>query len=145
MCQRAHAVIIPNGERARAFQEIVQPACPIVVVWNCPRLHEVMSLEKPPNQKIVFFYHGSLNPLRLPFTVLEALRILPENVRLDFAGYTTIGYPNFIEELRNEATRLKIVSRVGYLGAFSSRDQLLSWTGRAQRRPGSLFHPNILR
>ncbi len=130
LCQRAAAVVLPNAERARVFAETVRPACPVLTVWNCPGKRDVLPLRKRVGG-CTLFYHGSINALRLPISVVHALTRLPDRVSLEIAGYTTEGNRNYITEFLAEAGRLNLTGRVKFLGAFSRRHDLLPYCARA--------------
>lgn len=124
LCRRAAAVILPNEERARIFAGMVNLGRPPLVVWNCPERREVVAQPSSAASETVVFYHGSLNALRLPFSVLEALTLAPGKPRLHFAGYTTTGERDFLHDFLAEAARRGLDGRVKYLGAFSRQDLL---------------------
>jgi len=125
LCDRAIAAILPNAVRARVFQERVRPLCPVHVVWNCPSIREIKETPKKPSNEFVLFYHGSLNQARLPFSVLDALTLLPSHTVLHFAGYTTRGSPHFIQEYLDAGQKRGLGERVKYLGAPKLRSELL--------------------
>ncbi len=131
LCQRAAAVVLPNAERARAFDEVVRPAGPVLTVWNCPERREVCATLPPRPAEPVLFYHGSLNSARLPLAVLRALARLPSRPRLHFAGYTTSGHRDFLDTFLAEAARLGLADRVKYLGAPATRAELLRLCSQA--------------
>ena len=131
LCQRAAAVVLPNAERARVFTEVVRPACPVFTVWNCPERCEVGAAPPMLSAEPVLFYHGSLNPARLPLAVLHALALIPGQPRLHFAGYTTSGHRDFLDSFLAEAARLGLADRVKYLGAPATRAELLGLCSQA--------------
>ena len=133
LCQRAAAVVLPNAERARVFSEAIRPAGPVLTVWNCPERHEVCARlsPSPSPAEPVLFYHGSLNPARLPLAVLRALLLVPGRPRLHFAGYTTSGHRDFLDTFLAEAARLGLADRVKYLGAPATRAELLGLCSQA--------------
>jgi glycosyltransferase involved in cell wall biosynthesis len=117
--------VLPNAERIDCFLRETGTRKPVMCVWNCPERHEVSEGGASPRVGTVVFYHGSLNAERLPFSVLGALAVLPESVSLQFAGYATIGRPNYVAEFLAEASRMGVRGRVTYLGAPSDRATLL--------------------
>lgn len=124
LCQQAELAVLPNARRAEVFADLVQPRCPVRTVWNCPETREVPPLRHRTTGPISLYYHGSVNQTVLPLAVVQALKHLPDHVRLEFAGYTTEGSHDYIDRLLAEGRRLGLENRVRYSGAFS-RQQLL--------------------
>ena len=90
-----------------------------LVVWNCPSVEEVT----PPRPAhdggdLWVLYHGSIVPARLPVSVVDALALLPEKVKLRVIGYETIGHPGYVSALLERGRQLGIGSRVEFLGAL---------------------------
>jgi glycosyltransferase involved in cell wall biosynthesis len=113
LARRASVRVLPNGERAREFVEGVGRSRPTLTVWNCPLTSEV----SPPRAQasgegLDVVYVGSIVPARLPASVIEALAMLPETVRLRAIGYTTAGYPDYVRALKDLAKRRGIGHRV---------------------------------
>lgn len=127
---RAALCILPNEARADVFKRQTATTRPVYCVWNCPDLLEVTSHVPQTAAITTLYYHGSLNRDCFPTTILDALRRLPDTVRLEFAGYTTTGNQNFVLDFLAEARRLGVQDRVTYLGAFS-RPELLRHCARA--------------
>jgi len=130
LSRRAAAVLLPNAERARVYAEAVGPCGPILTVWNCPRRGEVTSGVLVMSVRAIVFYHGSLNALRLPTTVLKALDLVKQECVLQFAGYTTEGHHDFVRMFLNEAARLRLGARVQYMGSLA-RAELLKVCAKA--------------
>ncbi len=128
----AEAVVFPNEERAKIYVVQARPACPLLIVWNCPRREEVKARVIANEDRVTLFYHGSLNPLRLPFTVLQAMALAESRPILRFAGYTTAGHHGFVAEFLAEAKRLGLEDSVSYLGALAGRADLLECCATAQ-------------
>jgi glycosyltransferase involved in cell wall biosynthesis len=70
-------------------------------------------------------YHGSIVPTRLPASVLTALSLLPDRVKLRIIGYETVGHMGYTRELRQIAEKLGIAHRVEFLGTLPTRAELL--------------------
>lgn len=121
----AEVCVLPNATRIEVLKRETGTKRPILCVWNCPERREVTGRAAGPQEKTVLFYHGSLNAARLPFSVLQAMALLPETVCLRFAGYTTSGHVDFVAEFLTEAERLGVNGRVNYLGAPVGRQMLL--------------------
>jgi glycosyltransferase involved in cell wall biosynthesis len=134
LCDRADLVVLPNARRAEVFSGLVQPRCPVRTVWNCPETREVPPLRPPrqPGEPFTMFYHGSLNEQRMPLTVVRALLELPATVRLRFAGYTTEGSRDYVEQVMLEAKYLGVAGRLEYAGAPAQRSDLLGLCSQAE-------------
>jgi len=95
--QSAAQIVFPNAERARLAQ--AQPgfdASKLRIVWNVPRLADLPKLCDKPSAPFVLYYHGSINPERLPETVLEAVASFGGAIRLDVAGYEAPGALGYV-------------------------------------------------
>lgn len=134
-------IVLPNADRAEAFRNkngiLVSP----MIVWNCPAKAEILECRRGECGHERIFYHGSINPLRLPMSVLGALLLLPHGTVFRFAGYSTEGHKDYIPFFLKEAKRLGLSGRVTYLGAFSSRKALLPMC--AQADIGLAFMPML--
>lgn len=121
----ARLCILPNADRAARFVRETGSRRPVVCVWNCPERAEATIERNVSRPRTLLFYHGSLNGDRLPFSVLNALCLLPDRVGLEFAGYATTGTPRYGEEFLAEAERLGLKGRVRYLGPIGTRADLM--------------------
>ncbi len=125
LLRRADAVVVPNEKRGDLIKQ-EYPEAKVAVVPNCPSVHEVSGQRTAwTRPKLTLLYHGSIVPDRLPPTVIEALSLLGEEVRLKIVGYETQGHPGYVEELETRAAQLGLTSRVEYLGALPFRSGLL--------------------
>ena len=133
LAHRAKICVLPNQGRADHFVTEVNKSinnsrqAPLIV-WNCPSVEEVT----PPRPAhdggdLWVLYHGSIVPARLPVSVVDALALLPERVKLRVIGYETIGHPGYVSALLERGRQLGVGSRVQYLGALPEREELLSW------------------
>jgi glycosyltransferase involved in cell wall biosynthesis len=96
----ATLIVFPNAERARlAKGQCAFDAKKLRVVWNAPRLAELPALRDVPDTPFILYYHGSINPERLPETVLAAVASFSGKVRLDVAGYEAPGAKGYVERL----------------------------------------------
>jgi glycosyltransferase involved in cell wall biosynthesis len=124
--RRAAVCVLPNRQRAEHFAKTLEPAHPVEVVWNCPRVNEVApARDDVESAELRLFYHGSIVQDRLPITVIDALALLPGGVSLTVAGYETVGSRGYVDQLRQRARQLGIEDRFHYVGALSLRDDLL--------------------
>lgn len=129
LAERAHICVLPNEQRAARFREATDRRL-VLSVWNCPMRDEVEPPRgAPTNGDFWILYHGSIVPARLPPTVLKALIMLPDNVKLRVIGYETLGHTGYVRHLKEMAQRLGLDGRVEFLGA-KNRDELLNWSGR---------------
>lgn len=127
----ASVCVIPNRDRLARFKAALQPR-KAVCVWNCPTRDEVLSpKEHAPTDVLVLWYHGSLNASQFPPKLLDALPMLPDGVRVRFAGYETVGHPGFVQELLDRAERLGVRDRVEYLGTPPTRRELCALASTA--------------
>jgi len=127
LARRAVCCVLPNAQRAQWFDEEMNNATRTVCVWNCPTQDEVVPPRPLPVGKTVrVVYHGSLNAVRLPLTVLYALAQLPPIVTLSIVGYETVGHPGYLATLRERAQALGLLSRVEFVGSLPQRKELLS-------------------
>ena len=104
----------------------------VMVVFNCPSLEELTrtpSFDKKP-QGMILWHHGSLNALRMPLTIVDALAQSPSDVRLEFAGYETVNSDGFVTSFLARADELGISGRVVFHGAMK-RDDLYKQAARA--------------
>jgi glycosyltransferase involved in cell wall biosynthesis len=76
----------------------------------------------------------------LPPTVLEALALLPEGVKLRVIGYETVGHIGYVQELKEHAKELSINDRIEFLDAMP-RKELLEWCRKCD--VGLSFLPNV--
>jgi len=127
LARRTAACILPNERRAEQFKNEVGRDVKVVCVWNCPTKNEVGPARNSLNGASLWvLYHGSLVPARLPATVLHALKMLPERVKLRAIGYETVGHPGYVQELSTLARSLGISQRVEFVGTVATREELLA-------------------
>lgn len=125
----AHLSVLPNEERLRVFREALQPR-ETVLVWNCPRRDEVAV--NRPGADVKLLYHGSINPARLPITLIDALALLPETVSLRIVGYETIGSQGYVDQLKARSVSQGLTSnRLDFRGAIP-RSRLMECCAEAQ-------------
>jgi glycosyltransferase involved in cell wall biosynthesis len=117
--------VLPNEQRRKKFTSDTGRDTGIMCIWNCPTKSEVSPSRSSLNGGDLWvLYHGSLVPSRLPKTVLEALALLPEQVKLCAIGYETAGHKGYLEQLRSLATTLGISHRVEFPGTVPTREEL---------------------
>jgi len=119
---RARMCVLPNEKRAELFTLQVSglnKECrnPTFVVWNCPTLEEG-SPPRPPHDggELWVLYQGTIVPSRLPVAIIDALSLLPGNVKLRVIGYETAGHKGYVSMLRERADLLGLEKRVEFFG-----------------------------
>jgi glycosyltransferase involved in cell wall biosynthesis len=131
LARRADLCVLPNAKRLERLRTELGPLRAAACVWNCPGLYEATTgHQKPALSPLWVLYHGSIVPDRLPPSVLDALALLPESVRLRIIGYETIGHPGYVAWLRSRAQSLGVAHRVEFLKPIS-RWRLLVMTVNA--------------
>lgn len=131
LAKRAVACVLPNAIRMQRFREETG-ADSVFCVWNCPTRDEVgTSRPVVVGQDVWLLYHGSITPPQLPITVLDALVLLPDRVKLRVLGYETVGHGSYVSEMREKARNLGLTERVQFMGSVPTRRELLSWCGRS--------------
>lgn len=120
-------------------QQAAAPRQRSFLVWNCPALQEVRAIPRLPAsaRPLRLYFHGSINALRLPLSLIEAMAQCGEAVELWIAGYETQGSYGYLEELRARAQALGVDGRLRLLGAHA-RDQL--WAYCAEADVGICFY-----
>jgi FkbM family methyltransferase len=123
----ADICVVPQQRRLEAFLEETGRRGPAFRVWNCPRLEEVA----PPRcaapagaRPMSFYFHGSLNAVRLPGTVLDALAQASPDATLTVVGYETVGSRGYMRAFLERARRLGLSERVRYPGALARSEML---------------------
>jgi glycosyltransferase involved in cell wall biosynthesis len=129
LTREATVCVIPNAERAAAFERTLRPRR-VACVWNCPERREVLPARAAPAGPLVAWFHGSLTPSQLPLTVVEAVGRLP-GVRLRFAGYETVGHPGYVARLLAKAAEVGAGDRVEYVGTPPGRPELFALAATA--------------
>lgn len=116
LARRAALCILPNQQRAERFAAEMGNEPRVYCVWNCPRLDEV-GPPKPRATKegLLVYYHGNIGPSYLPLGILQAMTLLPPEVRLCVIGYETIGTKGYKHAFLEEARRLGVERRVKIL------------------------------
>jgi glycosyltransferase involved in cell wall biosynthesis len=133
LAKGAEMCILPNQPRVESFIANVGKTSsdgsrPVNVVWNCPSIEEISSPRPACDEGDLWvLYHGSIVPSRLPLSVLKALSLLPENVKLRVIGYETVGHRGYLQELQETSKRLGIIHRIELIGTVAERKTLLEW------------------
>lgn len=121
---RADVCVVPQEERAEAFSAAMNGRN-VLTVFNCPSLHEVEPVpDGERGEEFVLWHHGSIGPGRVPMTLIDALTLLPDNVKFHLAGYETVGTRGYVKALKARAEGLGVGSRFTYLGPIPRREDL---------------------
>jgi glycosyltransferase involved in cell wall biosynthesis len=95
-------------------------------VWNCPSLTFVRSEPAPARpQALRVLFYGSINPLRVPPAVVQALAKVPE-VRLCLIGFESGESIGYGDRLRRDAEALGVADRLEILGPTSHHSTLFA-------------------
>ena len=123
----ANAIVLPNGERLKAFIQEFAPVGRSFCVWNCPSLDEVCDrLEnRPTTRPLTVLYHGSIVPDRFPISNIHVLAQCGGDVRLRLIGYETQGSAGYVDQLVAEAAQLGVGDRFEHLGTVPQRSELM--------------------
>jgi glycosyltransferase involved in cell wall biosynthesis len=120
VAQTAVANVLPSEgrlERLCADTGVTRDRC--IRVWNCPSVTFARS-EPPPvrTQGLRVLFYGSINPLRVPPSVVQALAKVPE-VSLRLIGFETGDSIGYGDRLRRDAAALGVGERLEILGPMS--------------------------
>jgi glycosyltransferase involved in cell wall biosynthesis len=127
VARRAELCVLPNQQRAERFAAETGLRQKVLCVWNCPLRQEVADQRNGAQaDDLWLLYHGSIVPARLPTTVVDALQLLPTNVKLRVIGYETIGHRGYVRELQQRAERLGLSGRIEFAGPVPQRAELLA-------------------
>ena len=122
LARRAELCILPQEVRLRAFIAETGRTGPTLCVRNCPCRDEVVAPRTAAGataRPLRFYYHGSLNELRLPYSVLDALALASPTSTLTIVGYETLGSIGYMRQFLRCAAQLGIGDRVMFRGALS--------------------------
>lgn len=128
--RRADLTVVPQTQRAELVRNAIGPRN-LQVVWNCPRVEEIVTKSLLDSPEIVLWYHGSIVPGQFPREAVASLAHLPHNFRLRFAGYETIGQQGYIANLFDLAKSLGVEDRVEYVGTKPTRSELFEEASKA--------------
>jgi glycosyltransferase involved in cell wall biosynthesis len=124
--QIAEFCILPNENRARAFQKQTGTSKEVKVVWNTPLRGEVSAPKRHPEGCLKLLYHGSVVPARVPLSVIHAIKKLGYPLVLHVVGYETLGSLGYMEQLRRTAAELGIPEALEFVGVLQ-RDELMAY------------------
>lgn len=116
VARNADLVVLPNADRASSLcADSGRPGfLPTLTVWNTPSLAEVADPKPalatpPPALRIV--YAGSINPQRVPMTLVDALAAVPQ-AELTLIGYETVSSRGWLNTLMQRAVAAGCADRI---------------------------------
>jgi glycosyltransferase involved in cell wall biosynthesis len=112
----AEFCILPNENRAKYFLSQARTLKQVNVIWNTPLRNEASPQRERPNDTLKLLYHGSISPVLLPTTVLEAIKKAGYPVVLRIAGYETISSAGYTVKLKRLAADLGISDCLEFAG-----------------------------
>ncbi|SRR5579875_20264 len=125
IARKAEFCILPNENRARAFQRQTGTGKEVKVVWNTPLRSEVSEPKQYPQGCLKLLYHGSVVPARVPLSVIQAMKKVGYPVLLRVVGYETLSSVGYMEQLRRTAQELGIPEALEF-GRVLERDELMA-------------------
>ncbi|MDA3943983.1 MAG: glycosyltransferase family 4 protein [Bacteroidetes bacterium] len=123
MCLQADEIIVVVEEAKNRLVKSNIPAQKISVVSNTLNTaHFKVPDSKPDKNYLTLFYAGGINRHRGLQTIIPALALLPNNVRLYI-----LGDGSFVDELQSIARQNNVVDQVKFFGwqAFEKMNQLM--------------------
>ena len=128
----ARLVVFPNEVRAeRCGPTIHLSPDRVAIVWNVPRRAEIPSIRHSQGAPFILYYHGSINPERLPMAVAEAVNRFGGRVVMRIAGYTTGSGETHMREMIEKYGPAAQGGVIDYVGQVPSRDRLLEQASAA--------------
>jgi glycosyltransferase involved in cell wall biosynthesis len=126
LARRAEMCVLPNARRLEWFEAQLGPLRRKACVWNCPRRAEAANAAHVSDPAVcTVVYHGTIVPARLPPSVIEALTLLPDSIKLRITGYETVGAKGYVRELAALADSFGVGHRLEFRGTLPYRAQLL--------------------
>jgi len=127
LARRADLIVFPNEERGRQFAVDAGISNEkILTVWNCPAKSEAEGSHDDKKDEFWLIFHGSIVPDRLPLAMVQALTLLPDQVKLRVIGYETVGSVGYVAKMLSLARELGVYHRIQFLGSLP-RSDVLSW------------------
>jgi glycosyltransferase involved in cell wall biosynthesis len=128
---RAELCVLPQQQRLAQFVVETGRDGPTCCVWNCPRQGEIQVAPAPHRDRLVLYYHGSINRARLPLAVITAVSRFKGAIELRVAGYETEGSYGYVDEMKALAERSNVPSMLAFLGTVPFREDLLAHASQA--------------
>lgn len=138
----ADLCILPQDERLESFIRETERRKHSICVWNCPLKDEVVPMrpEIKSTEAVSFYYHGCINPQRIPLTTIDALANSGSNSTLTIVGYETIGSIGYVDEIKVRALKLGVDKRVFFPGPLS-RGEIFDYAKKSH--VGLAFMPAV--
>ena len=123
---RADHLVFPNAQRGERVQQQTgfDPA-KMLTIWNTPRVEECVPNIAPETGPLVIYYHGSINPERLPLRIANVVARFEGKVEMRVAGYESPSSRGYMKEFVRNAGFAQ------YLGEFAERAELFEMAMRA--------------
>jgi glycosyltransferase involved in cell wall biosynthesis len=133
IARQAELCIFPQQDRLAQFVNSTKRTAPALCVWNCPRLREIPLCTKgeKPEYPLVIYYHGSINPERLPESLVIAASRFKGAIKIQIAGYEAPGSIGYVNALMQLAATMGAPDVVENLGTIPLREDLLRSAARA--------------
>ena len=127
----AAIVVFPNEDRAKAaVADCGLDVRRLRVVWNLPRRDELPTPEAKAPGPVVVYYHGTINPERLPTSVPAAVAQFEGRAILRIAGYEA-GSAGHVAALEAAFGRSSEGGIIDHVGQVPLREDLLREAQRA--------------
>jgi glycosyltransferase involved in cell wall biosynthesis len=122
--RESHVAVLPNAHRLELFVQITRRKQKSFCVHNCPRKEEVPAQKRESRAESLLrlAFHGSINGIRLPLTVLQAMSRFPGRVHLSVVGYETLGCKGYMATFMRAAEQLELIKAVNFIGALPTRN-----------------------
>lgn len=116
---RADYIVFPNARRGEYVQaqSHFDPA-KILTIWNTPRTQESVENVASETGPLVVYYHGSINPERLPMRVAAVVARFGGAIKIRVAGYESPGARGYMKEF------VRCAGYAEYLGEVEERSAL---------------------
>jgi glycosyltransferase involved in cell wall biosynthesis len=134
LARRAELCVLPQHDRLESFLAETGRSLQTICVWNCPRLAELPRKSQDgtnSENKLLVYYHGSINRARLPEEFFVAACRLKDLVQVIIAGYEVPGSIGYVKALMEFVARNGAPGIVQYLGVIPARRDLLESASKA--------------
>jgi glycosyltransferase involved in cell wall biosynthesis len=133
LARDAELCVLPQQNRLLSFLESTGRTKPAYCVWNCPGLEDLTKLspERGHSDPFILYYHGSITPDRLPTQLVVAATRFRGAVRVQVAGYETLGSTGYMRKLAAVAAANGAAGIIEPLGTIPYRTDLLRSASKA--------------
>ena len=127
----AWRIVFPNGERAElCLSEAERNDERLEIIWNVPLRSEIVTQRSFDDNRFILYYHGTITPQRLPYTVAAAINRFEGDVVLRIAGYETESGEGYLAQLISRFGSVGQGGIIDYIGQVS-RHELLNVAANA--------------